>query len=479
MFAHINKDATEVIVTGNSDLKPCFKLPDQVDLGLWLKILDDKKIKHGLRYDVLRKLCTVTSDSVGPERFVVARATSPVNPGGIEHKYHFEFAGHIRVDADAPIDYRQRNYGIDVFEGQLLAEQTIHDEGKPGINVHGSQIPFKKAQRHNQMEYNGNVSIEKKGNYTRYYSKIDGVLINDTPGRLEVESSLVINGFVDLKIGNLSTSRNIEIRKDVCQNFSIRSQSDILIEGSVERGAFVDAVGDIEVRGGLTQGAHLRAGGNVHLRYGQGARIEAKGDLIVENYMYDSRVKVGGRVIVKGMTLKGERGALIGGEVCAVGGIKLNTVGSPQALTVLAFGFDMHNRRNLEVLEENRVSFREEMKRTLRHLNLNILASDFAEKVKALPEAEKKEAIRLLKTFRDLKVKYRNVENQKQSVEDMAFEANPEAELRIDSRLFPDVRLYSDRDSKLITGEQYNCVFKEVDGKIVQFMGDSSQNNGP
>ncbi|MBF0246430.1 MAG: DUF342 domain-containing protein [Planctomycetes bacterium] len=437
MRCRVDKLGLRAWVLAGEAESPGFDLPEGAGREAWMALLGGHGLVEGLDLEAIEKLSRIPAEKIPADlKVLIARGTEAIDEGHIDITYHFEAACQAR--GEGQVDYRHRNYGVDVIEGQLLAEQQSYIDGVPGKDVYGKEIKPGKA-RDLPLEYKGAVYIEKSGPYTRFLSRISGVLLNDNPKMLDVQPELSIQGSVNFETGNISTSHPVHVFKDVEVGFSVRAKT-LTVDGFVDSNAVLESEGDIQLTG-LAQGAKIRAGGSVKLRFAQGVEIEAGKDVHIEKYVYDSKIRAGGRIICKAAASKGDHGAVVGGNLNALGSIELSSVGSAHSLTVLSAGFDVAGREQLLELGEKQRQLSQEIRRKLRQISVDILDKNVAQRIKGLPEPQKTRAIQILSTVLSLRKHEKAVEENLKSQSLRLRDEDPEACISISDWLYPDVKI--------------------------------------
>lgn len=251
---------------------------------------------------------------------LAGRAATPSRDGAIEWARDF-FSSDFAVDEKTgTIDYRQRVAHTTVQEGEFLARVIPPIDGEEGQDVFGKRILPRKPKKE-YIRVGPNVRAEEKADGQYLYAVTTG-RIRWTNGLLDVDKVLRINGSVGIETGNINFPQALVITGDVLTGSRIHAGGDIEIHGTVEA-ADIEAGGDLTVRGGIYGAADklTKAGGNIHAKFILNARIDAGRDVVVENEIVGSALRCRGAVLVT-------RGRIVGGVVCAVGGIAAGQVGN-------------------------------------------------------------------------------------------------------------------------------------------------------
>lgn len=224
-----------------------------------------------------------------------------------------------KTDSKGKINFADRDWILNVDEGQKLCEIIHPTEGVAGLDVMGKELRAKNGKP--VPKINGkNTSFTEDGKYL--VADGAGQLIQ-TGGKYLVNEVLTIKGDVDYSTGNIKSNSTVVIHGGVKPNFVVESKQDVIIQGSVEWATII-AGHDISVTGGVTAGPddYLQAGNDIRCRFMENGRAFCKGDAYFENLVL-SDVRAEGSVFVTS-----GRGSVIAGSVTAMGEINVTTVGN-------------------------------------------------------------------------------------------------------------------------------------------------------
>ena len=135
----------------------------------------------------------------------------------------------------------------------------------------------------------------------------------------------------------------------VLDGFEVKAEGDIIVSKLVES-AKLTAARDVIVKGGvLGRGKGLiSAGRDIRIGYAQNAKLEAQGNIYIENYAVNSSIATSKRLI-----MLEKRGTVLGGEVFALNGIDVKNLGSENGTkTTVEAGTDYLVIRTLAEMEE-------------------------------------------------------------------------------------------------------------------------------
>lgn len=465
MYAYTDKQNLKAYVTVDPVHSDKLYLPDDEGLSLWVDRLQQGGIVHGLNEVLLRELSQNPAKMIEEDPMVIAKASPPVHEG-VQIKHFFNLSRRVRTEVGGRVDYKMLGYGCDVFEGQLLAEQKVDQEGQDGMNVRGEKIPFDK-QEEKSIEYNDNVIIEKSGNCTKFYAKIDGILINDDPVRLEVFPYLHIRGNVDFKTGNLSTKCDVVIDRDVSQGFSVRADGDITVKGLIETKVNLESGGHIHIVGGVASGSRLIAKGNVEFHHAQGVHIECFGDVNVKSYLFDCELRAKGFLYCKNPSVSDKRGVVVGGTVNALAGMEITSVGSRTNMTTLVSGHDFFHSAQEKELKLNILGVEEDIKRQLRRLGVDVFKGKILDQLDKLPEKERVQARKVVRHILLLKNTLQELKSQQESLKSRNFGKILETQIKVVKKCIPDFKVNISNCEQIVYEKSSGKIFQNRDGKII------------
>lgn len=363
-------------------------------------------------------------------------------------------AGEIREDGR--IDFKEVGSIIQVVKGQELLRRIPAVRATDGYDVfHNRLAPQEDIGQGYQC--GDNIVVGKKKDI--HVAAIDGCVALDGK-KISVLPIAVIKGNVDYNSGNIHFNGSVHVRGTVLPGFSVQAEGDILIENTVED-AVIQATGDIVVKTGVVgkESVKLVAGGSITARFLQNARIEAGGDVIIEDSIINSDVFAGSRVSVIS-----KHGRIIGGKTTAIQEIDAKVTGTTNATeTVLAVGRLLVQEKELGELETEIRHWKDTVNGIQKKMNM-LFGSGFFENPKkflaSLPDLKKKKCLELI---RDLNLGYRELKPLLKRRDDMEKEARagrPPAILVFD-RAYPGTVIIINKCVKRLESEMQNARFEE------------------
>lgn len=282
-------------------------------------------VRHGIDPESLK----LALASPPGKKTIVARGEPPRSgvDGVIRYVEKPGQAGAPRALENGRVDHRDLQLVKNVVKGQVLAEKEPPLPGRPGIDVRGiAMAPPSVADP--AFPKGANTAVTPDGQ--RLVSLIDGHLAWKQPGQgrveLAVDDTFILNRAVDMSTGNLDCIGACVIRGRVNDGFSIAAGRDITVHGAAEGSNFTSREGSILFEQGFKGHGKsaINAKKNVHARFIENAVVEAEGDIIVKEHVYQSTLKAGGSIRVEG-----DPGVIMGGSVAFLDRLVCRQLGSP------------------------------------------------------------------------------------------------------------------------------------------------------
>ena len=369
-------------------------------------------------------------------RILVAEGREPVNG----YDEYFEpllsmekQAG--KILSDGRIDYKEVGSIIQVQKNQEILQCIPGVKSVDGYNVFGEKViagkeeksGFKKGDNLLQSGFDPNI----------YVSAIDGCIKIEN-GKVHVLPVAIISGDVGLDSGNISFNGAVHVKGSVKPGFKVQAQGDIIVENDVED-AQLTAGGNITVKLGVVgkEIVKLVAGGDISAKFMQNVKAEAGKNVEVEDSIINCDIISYGSINVKG-----KAGKIIGGKLSALYEIKAHTIGTQtETMTSLTVG------RNFRLEEEiNRK--RNEMKiirERIDEINTSIkmqfgeeIFHNPKEYIKILPGAKKKVCLLLLNDLGNANASFKKLAEEIKAIEDKN-KLEREPFVIATNRIFPNV----------------------------------------
>ena len=236
-----------------------------------------------------------------------------------------------------------------VMKGQKIGTYAPEVIAKDGLNVYGEVIESKQEEA---QIYELGRGLKMDPQEKVIFSQSNGIMeVSQKKNikHLSVYEQEVIEGDVDLVMGNVESNSSLLIKGSVLKGVKVRSTGSIEVMGNVEE-ANMDSDLNIKIHGGALgkRESFIKAGGQIEVGHVTDCRIECNGDLLVKNYLVSSNVMCRGIVCIE----NNQKGKIIGGVINALQGIRSPIVGNPSGTkTHLITGLSREMRQKFKVLE--------------------------------------------------------------------------------------------------------------------------------
>ncbi len=269
-------------------------------------------------------------------------------------------------------------------EGEVIAKWFPAEEGKPGRNVWGEELP-PPPLKDQGISLGENVLLDKK----------EKVLIAKTSGVVKVENKqnkqhieifpeYTIDKDVDFYVGNVYfTGKKLTIKGDIKFGFKVICEGDLELEGATENKVYIEVRGQF-ISKGIVRGeeTEIVVYGNASLQGVEQASLKVLGNLEVKTALLFSEAFIKGDLLV----VEG-KGIVYGGVIKVEGNAEVNVLGNESQTTTSIFvGHDP------EVIEPYLELNQKEMiiKETLKKLAYGIsLGEKLKKQGRLTPEKEK------------------------------------------------------------------------------------------
>lgn len=308
-----------------------------------LEKLEEAKVLAGIDENAInayledREYCT---------DIVVAKGRMPEPGRDAELVYHFDTNNEVRPELreDGSVDFFKLNQLHQCTEGQVLAEIIPEEKGNDGVDIHGRVIPSREVKKA-AFSFGKNMEVSKDG--LRLISLVDGhvSLVDNTV----FVSNVYSVEDVSTATGNIEYNGDVEVRGNVCENFSVKTEGNVFVKGVVE-GASIEAGGDIIIARGMhgQNKGKLRAGGNIIAKFISAAEVSSGGYVEAEQIL-NAKVSAGTCV-----NAEAGKGLITGGKVVAKSAVNVKNAGSPMGTaTIIEVGSDPEMKKRLAELQRS------------------------------------------------------------------------------------------------------------------------------
>lgn len=274
-----------------------------------------------------------------------------------------EYSFNISKDLSKPqildsgrVDFYNLNMIQSVVEGQELAKKTPAVPGVSGITVTGKPIN-PPIPRDVLLKPGKNAMLANDG--LTLIAKISGHAFIQA-GCICVSPVFEVAGDVDLSTGNIDFIGGVRILGNIRPGFTVNAGGDVEVNRTVE-GGFIRAGGNIIVKEGILgrERGQITADGSVYARFLENANVEAGHAVIVGDAIMNSIVKAGSKI-----TVKGQKGKIIGGLCFAGEEIEAKVIGSMLAVnTELEIGISSQSIADLKALSKDEIMITDQLQK--------------------------------------------------------------------------------------------------------------------
>lgn len=312
VFVTMGKDNMAAYLT----LKAGYPVPTFKEVH---KALQKLGVVFGIDNDAILETLKKSPDDE-PVNECIAKGREPIN--GIDGRYEFFIntkpIREPKVLEDGSVDYKSVEWFEPIAAGQVIAKYHPSVDGKNGMTLKGTLVPYIKGHEDAVLTGQGFVVSEDKCTYT---SVLDGC-ISIKDHTVSINNILEVDE-VSLQTGNISFSGAVHVKGNVYSGYEINATEDIIVDGYVES-ATLNAGNNIVLKNGINAAGkgYLNAQGDISGKFFEACEIHADGN-ISANYCLNSTVYAGGKII-----LNNKNGMIAGGNAIAVKGMNINNLGN-------------------------------------------------------------------------------------------------------------------------------------------------------
>lgn len=252
-------------------------------------------------------------------RMVIAKGRRPVPPGGPVIEWASpKHAGHI------------------VLKGEKILSYRISESGQEGVDIMGHPIPFQNVPPEPLPQHDSSVERREEGGWICFFALISGEVVKKGV-TVSVSDKKEINRNLTSEDESENFPGVLVVNGDIKQGANVKASGLLTVNGNIGV-AIVTGEDSVIVKGGM-KGAKLGtiwAKNSIDISFAENACLLAGGDIRVEKYCFQCKIKTNSRLAVKGSP-----GIFLGGSVHARDGIEVPELGSPKRLrTMVSFGQD-------------------------------------------------------------------------------------------------------------------------------------------
>ncbi|MBO4903904.1 MAG: DUF342 domain-containing protein [Lachnospiraceae bacterium] len=363
---------------------------------------------------------------------------------------------HPTIRSDGSVDYQSMSVIQSVRPGDLLAVYHPAVPGSSGLDVKNREVRCKPAKELPQIKGSG-FEVSFDGN--TYKATSEGRVEYDN-FKLHVRDLYELRKDLDLVTGRIDFRGDVIVHGNVRTGTYIRATKSVTVEGAVEAATII-AEGDIVLKKGMQGGgkARLIAGGNVYANFIEFTEVKAKGN-IEANIILNSTVSAG-----KSVSVKGRKGAIIGGVNYCVGQMEAAIAGNKaEVKTILASGISEEYDKRYHLLTEKAESARDSIIKTKSEID-QVRDVRISNEPKDVKDAKVNQLTRRLR--RDERL-LEHVEKELKEIEE-TISVGSEAEIRIEDTVNPGVVIkIDDKEMKIPNCMQHIKFYRPEGSSVVE-----------
>lgn len=391
-------------------------------------------------------------------RVLVAEGRDPVN--GYDEYFEpllsFEKqAG--KILSDGRIDYKEVGSIVQVQKNQEILQCIPGVKSVDGYDVFGEKVPAERVEKSGLKK--GDNLLQSGFDPNIYVSGIDGCIKIEN-NKVHVLPVAIISGDVGLDSGNINFNGAVHIKGSVQPGFKVQAQGDIIVENDVEDAQLI-AGGNITVKLGVVgkEIVRLIAGGSISAKFLQNVRAEAGKSVEVEDSIINCDI-----VSYDAITVKGKTGKIIGGKLAALYEIKAHTIGTQtETLTSLTVGRNFRLEEDLNKKRNELRIIRERIEELTTSMKMQFGEEIFLnpkEYIKILPAAKKKICLLILNDLGNANASFKKVSEEVKIIEEKN-KLEKEPVVIVTNRVFPNVVINVKKSVKKIDKPIDNAKFYE------------------
>lgn len=385
---------------------------------------------------------------------VIARGVPPQHgrDAVIERRFNVSKKGVPVMDEHGRADYKNLNMFLRVSKGQVLAERIPHTKGVPGTNVYGDKISAKNGRP--KPIPNGKNTIIRDENFV--VADMDGQIV-DRGSKIDVDPRLEIKGDVGMATGNIDFNGAVVVNGNVEAGFVVKAVGDIEIKGMIS-GADVEGR-NIFVKGGV-QGMNrgrIKALEDFRASFAENADIEARGDVYIHDVAMHSTIRAGRQLV-----MDEGKGQITGGNLAAGEEIRAKCIGNEaNVITRVSVGVNpMLHKEYQTVLKDY-----SEAKKRLESLNKTLSTLEKID-VNQLPPAKVEQLNALVRSQFPLAGQVERCERRLREI-DEEMQKMRHGKVRVLDTMYPGVRLSINSIMKNVQVKETHCTQYVQDDFIV------------
>lgn len=277
-------------------------------------------VVYGLKKKDIERVVNTVSKG---QEIVIAEGTPPVQGEDGRYEYFFD-TNPTRTPKeldDGFLDFVNVDWYETVKENDRIALYHPATRGTDGESVTGSKITGRNGTEQKVLTGKG---FTKSEDGTEYFAAVSGIIeFVEKSNKVIISESLEVDEVTNAT-GAIDFEGNVHVRHNVGQGSRIRATGDVMVDGFVEN-CFIEAGGDIILKNGANgQGGKslIKASGQIMGRFFENMKLEA--DVGIEaTYCLHCDIYTKGK-----LDLSSKKGLLLGGVTVVEERVTVNNIGN-------------------------------------------------------------------------------------------------------------------------------------------------------
>ncbi|MEW5693665.1 MAG: FapA family protein [Candidatus Hydrogenedentota bacterium] len=420
------------------DLFPPIGNGKSIDRATLLQELNQNGVKFGIIEENLKEVIKKHENLDIIKDMVIARQKDPVagKDGWLEWKIEFDSTG----KSIKPVN-----------KDEIILICHPEDKGTDGITVKGKAIkppPTKNLELNLCEDFKYNPDTNVVTSLINGQAYWDGKL-------LTIKKYYFIPADLDVSLGNLTFSGDIEIKGYVRSGLYLEADGNISIGGGVEAAIIKSINGSVIIKQGI-QGSGkglISAAKIVEAKFIENANIIAGEKVVVKSAILHSNILSGGDVVVE----EG-KGFIIGGTIKAKDSVRAKFIGSYVGTkTEIYIGISLDILKKIEAISLEMADLIQKQDK------IEKVIYDFEHFIKnlnALPPEKRDKLIQLKKTLVAVKYRIFQLKEDEEKLMQGAY-SNVLGYVKVMDTAFPGSKISIGNESICLNTESRYCVFKE------------------
>jgi uncharacterized protein (DUF342 family) len=387
----------------------------------------------------VEQLCEGDADTVGAALIAKGVPLVPGRNARLEFKIDLKQRTGL-ADSHGKIDFKEKNFAVNVHTGQLLCRKFPLQKGQAGTDLLGNEVPVTEGTDLS-LGAGEHVTMAEENGVLLFRSDIDGV-VDFHNNILTVSDLLVIDGDVGHTTGHIRTESHCRINGSVLGGYKVVATRGVEIEGNLEAGAVLSAGGDVLIKGGVRgHKTRLTCSGTLRTSYIEEAQVHCGSELEVAKYVMNAQIFCLGDIRVLGQDIHLENhGSILNSNLHFLKRLDARGIGSEKSEeTILHAGYDYKAEELDEKINDLLKNINRVITAKSRQSQLNMSSDSFLADLKKLPPHLRKREMKLQGLLKQLILKKKKYRAMQQNLQKTRLRRLAETRISIEGQVYPRV----------------------------------------